>query len=122
MRSRPYEFFTDYLLDQGLELIPKAMFGCIGLYNGHTILVVLRDKDDPEEDRGIWICTSFEHHKSLERDLEDLRYISTFGNKSRWLLLPEDSPSFEENSFKLADFILEQDKRIGREGKIKVRK
>lgn len=120
--SRPYDFFIDYLEEAGLNIYPKKMFGSLALYLDHTILVVLSQKEKNKKDQGIWICTDFIHHKSLKEELKDLRYISIFRDKSRWLLIPEDSSDFETSAFLLADLLIKKDPRIGREGKIKIKK
>lgn len=119
--NRPYDFFIDYLEEAGLDVFPKKMFGSLALYRDHLILVVLSNNEKNPKDQGIWICTDFEFHEALHSELKDLRYISVFGNTSRWLLLPEDSPEFESSAFALGDLLIKKDPRIGREGKIKTK-
>src|SRR5690349_1399912 len=57
----------------------RPMFGCIAVYVGEKIVLVLRDKGSADPDCGVWVATIHEHHESLRRELPSLRSISVLG-------------------------------------------
>jgi len=118
-KSIPFNFVIENLLSA--HPIIKPMFGAHALYIDNKIILMLRDKKD--EDRGIWIATTFEHHKSLKKNFPTMRSIKVFGStESSWQMLPADSDDFETSVNLLCDFILKRDTRIGRIPKPKKKK
>lgn len=108
----PYRFFLDALEE---ELLNKAFFGARAYYRDDLILFILREKDSYTNDNGIWVATSAEHHPSLRSELPSLRSLEIFGpGETAWQVLPADSDGFEEEAFRLAELVREQDPRIGR--------
>jgi hypothetical protein len=95
-KSIPFNFVLENLF--GANPIVKPMFGCHSVYIGNKIVLSLRDKDD--EDSGVWIGTSKEHHESLKKEFPNMRSIKIFG------------PGTSVNH--LCDLILKSDNRIGK--------
>jgi hypothetical protein len=109
----PHEF----VLDAIATLSPRThpMFGCVAVYVGERIVLILRDKPDHADDNGVWLATSHEHHESLRRDFPNMRSIRLLGKKvTGWQALPADSPDFEEAALRACEFILAGDPRIGK--------
>jgi hypothetical protein len=76
---------------------------------------VLRKKENIDSDNGVWVASAITHHGELKKMLPSLRSISIFGNSgSGWLIIPEDSDSFEEEVMTACALILKQDPRIGK--------
>jgi len=92
------------------------MFGSLAIYVGNKIVAVLRDKcEATEEDNGMWLATTVEHHKSLKQDFPNMRSIRVLGKKvTGWQLLPADAPDFEEAALRACEFIRAGDPRIGK--------
>lgn len=91
------------------------MFGCLALYVGEKIVVVLRDKPTNASDNGVWLATTPEHHNTLRRDFPNMRSIKLLGKKvTGWQVLPADSPDFEESALHACELILGGDLRIGK--------
>ncbi|MCW3085538.1 MAG: hypothetical protein JWP12_2904 [Bacteroidetes bacterium] len=81
----------------------------------------LRDKDD--EDSGVWIGTSKEHHESLQKELPNMRSIRIFGpGVSSWQVLAKNNDDFEESVNRACELILKRDVRIGKIPKPKKKK
>jgi hypothetical protein len=107
----PFSFVLENLLNA--KPVVKPMFGCHSVYIGPKIVLALRDKDD--EDSGVWIGTSKEHHESLKKDFPAMRSIKIFGpGTSGWQLLSKDSDDFETSVNRLCELILKNDPRIGK--------
>lgn len=107
----PFDFAIENLFTA--DPIVKPMFGAHAIYIGPRISLILRNKDD--EDSGVWIATTAEHHKSLQKDFPNMRTIKLFGTgTSSWQLLPMDADDFESSVNKACEFILKGDIRIGK--------
>jgi hypothetical protein len=118
-KSIPFNFAIENLY--AADPIVKPMFGAFGIYVGEKIVLILRDKDDP--DSGIWLATTVEHHASLKKDFPKMRSIEIFGTGvSSWQLLPKDDRDFETTVNKACAFILKGDPRIGKIPKPKKKK
>jgi hypothetical protein len=110
-KSVPFNFVLENL--HRADPIVKPMFGCHSVYIGEKIVLALRDKND--EDSGVWIGTSKEHHESLKKDFPNMRSIKIFGpGTSGWQILSKEDDDFEEKVNKLCDMILQKDPRIGK--------
>lgn len=91
------------------------MFGCVAVYTGEKIVLILRDKKDESADNGVWLATTAAHHESLRRDFPNMRSIRLFGKEATdWQVLPADSPDFEEASLRACELIIARDPRIGK--------
>jgi hypothetical protein len=118
-RRVPHEFVLDAL--SAISPRTNPMFGCLAVYVGPKIVLVLRDK--PDSDNGVWLATSPEHHASLRRDFPFMRSIRIFGTeKSSWQILPVDAPDFEEAALRACEYIVAGDPRIGKVPKRKRKK
>lgn len=109
----PYEFVLDALA----ELSPRTnpMFGCLAVYVGQKIVLVLRDKREPSADNGVWLATTIEHHDSLRREFPSMRSIQVFGKEvTGWQVLPADAPDFEEAALHACELVIAKDPRIGK--------
>ena len=65
-KAVPYAFVLDALADLPTET--RTMFGCLAVYLGDKIVLILRDRRDPPADNGVWLATTEEHHQSLARE------------------------------------------------------
>lgn len=111
----PHEFVLEALAP--LSPQTRAMFGCLAVYLGDKIVLILRDKDKPGQtaDNGVWLATTREHHQSLRRDFPNMRSIQVLGKKETgWQVLPADVESFEEAALRACDLVLAGDPRIGK--------
>ena len=107
----PHEFVLEALTAVSPRTNP--MFGCLAVYVGERIVLVLRDK--PDSDNGVWLATSVEHHASLRREFPSMRSIRVFGDaESNWQVLPVDAPDFEEAALHACELIVARDPRIGK--------
>ena len=112
-KSLPYEFVLDALAP--LHPYTRPMFGCLAVYAGDKILLVLRDKPDQTQDNGVWLATSPEHHASLRREFPHMRSIAVLGAKvTSWQILPADAPDFEQSALRACDLAIAGDPRIGK--------
>jgi hypothetical protein len=112
-KAVPHEFVLDALA----ELSPRTnhMFGCLAVYVGEKIVLVLRDKRQPDADNGVWLATTQEHHESLRREFPSMRSIAVFGTEvTGWQVLPVDAPDFEEAALHACELIAARDPRIGK--------
>ena len=112
-KAVPHEF----VLDAIVELSPKtrSMFGCLAVYVGEKIVLILRDKRDQTSDNGVWLATTEEHHQSLRRDFPRMRSIQILGKSvTGWQVLPADTPDFEEAALRACELIIARDPRIGK--------
>ncbi len=97
------------------------MFGAHAIYIQEKIVLILRDKND--EDSGVWIATSQEHHQSLKKNFPSMRSIKIFGTgESSWQVLPKEDDDFETSVNRVCDLILKGDIRIGKIPKPKKKK
>ena len=135
----PHEFVLEALA----KVSPKtrAMFGCLAVYVGEEIVMILRDKKSEtkseakkgktprgtregmicraptsvSEDNGVWLATTAEHHESLQREFPNMRSIRMFGKKvTGWQVLPADAADFEEAALRACDLVGAKDARIGK--------
>jgi hypothetical protein len=118
-KKLPFDFVVDELADLGPWTRP--MFGCTAVYVEEKIVFVLRDKSD--QDTGVWIATTKEHHASLRRELPNMRSIKVFGvSESGWQVLPADADDFEESVLRACALVLASDPRVGKVPKARNRK
>jgi hypothetical protein len=112
-KAVPYEFVLDAIT--GLSPITRSMFGCLAVYVGEKIVLILRDRRDGTADNGVWLATTEEHHESLRLSFPNMRSIQIFGKKvTGWQVLPADAPDFEEAALRACELILAGDRRIGK--------
>lgn len=109
----PYEFVLEALSSTSPRTRP--MFGCLAVYVGPKIVLVLRDKRKPAADDGVWLATTCEHHDSLRREFPNIRSIQVLGKEvTGWQVLPAEAPDFEEAALRACELILAHDPRIGK--------
>jgi hypothetical protein len=112
-KAVPYEFVLDALADLPTET--RTMFGCLAVYLGDKIVLILRDRRDPPADNGVWLATTEEHHESLAREFPSMRSIQLFGSRTTgWQVLPADAPDFEQAALHACELIVARDPRIGK--------
>ena len=124
-KAVPHEFVLEALS----TLLPAAqnprtnpMFGCLAIYVGEKIVLILRDRRDNTADNGVWLATTAEHHESLRGEFPNMRSIQVLGEKiTGWQVLPADSPDFEEAALRACELIAACDRRIGKVPKAKKR-
>lgn len=112
-KAVPHEFVLDALA----ELSPRTnpMFGCLAVYVGEKIVLVLRDKRKPSADNGVWLATTVEHHDSLRREFPNMRSIQVFGKEvTGWQVLPADASDFEGAALHACELVIARDPRIGK--------
>ncbi len=111
----PHEFVLDAIAP--LSPTTRPMFGCLAVYVRDKIVLILRNKDKPDQtaDNGVWLATTEEHHQSLRRDFPNMRSIQVLGKKvTGWQVLPADAPDFEEAALRACELVLAGDSRIGK--------
>jgi len=109
----PHEFVLDALASLSPRTNP--MFGCLAVYVGEKIVLILRDKPTATDDNGVWLATTHEHHDSLRRDFPNMRSIAVLGDKvTGWQLLPADADDFEDAALRACELVLAGDHRIGK--------
>jgi hypothetical protein len=112
-KAVPYEFVLDALANLPTET--RTMFGCLAVYLGDKIVLILRDRRDNAVDNGVWIATTEEHHTSLGREFPNMRSIQLFGERTTgWQVLPADAPDFEQAALHACELIVARDPRIGK--------
>jgi hypothetical protein len=110
---RPHEFVLDALTP--LAPATRSMFGCLAVYVGEKIVLILRDRQDYPADNGVWLGTTAEHHESLRREFPCMRSIQLFEQPvTHWQVLPADAPDFEAAALRACRLILARDPRIGK--------
>jgi hypothetical protein len=109
----PHEFVLDALGE--LDIRTNPMFGCLAVYVGEKIVLILRDKLPSDADNGVWLATTHEHHDSLRADFPSMRSIQVLGKKvTGWQVLPLGSADFEESAMRACELIITGDERIGK--------
>src|SRR5208283_530784 len=109
----PHEFVLDAIAAASPRTNP--MFGCLAVYVGDKIVLILRDKREPVTDNGVWLCTTQEHHESLRREFPNMRSIEVLGKEvTGWQVLPADAPDFEEAALRACELVVARDPRIGK--------
>jgi hypothetical protein len=112
-RPVPHAFVLDALTS--LAPATRPMFGCLAVYVGEKIVLILRDKPKGAADNGVWLCTTEEHHESLRRDFPNMRSIQLLERKiTGWQVLPANAPDFEEAALLACELVLKKDPRIGK--------
>ncbi len=93
----------------------RLMFGCVAVYVGEKIVLILRDRPTSSADNGVWLATAEEHHESLRREFPNMRSVELFGKEvTSWQVLPSDSPDFEEAALRACELVVARDPRIGK--------
>jgi hypothetical protein len=109
----PHQFVLDALAP--LSPITRPMFGCLAIYVGERIVLILREKATYPADNGVWLATTEEHHASLRPEFPQMRSVGLLGKKiTGWQVLPSDSADFEEAALRACDLVLAGDLRIGK--------
>jgi hypothetical protein len=109
----PYEFVLEALSPLPIET--RSMFGCLAVYLGDKIVLMLREKQKQKEDNGVWLATTKEHHPSLRREFPHMRSIQLLGKEvTGWQVLPADAPDFESTAVRACELIFARDPRIGK--------
>jgi hypothetical protein len=112
-KSVPYEFVLEALSPLPIET--RAMFGCLAVYVGDKIVLMLREKQKQKEDNGVWLATTAEHHQSLRGEFPHMRSIHLLGKEvTGWQVLPADAPDFESAASRACELIFARDPRIGK--------
>ncbi|HYG02715.1 MAG TPA: hypothetical protein VD927_09730 [Chryseosolibacter sp.] len=111
--SIPFNFVLEAL--ESMQPRTNPMFGCHAVYIGEKIMLILRLKPGGDPDNGIWVSSSADEQRSLNKQFPALRPIAIFGEKqSSWQNLPYDSSDFEEKAFEICELIKKRDPRIGK--------
>jgi hypothetical protein len=120
-KTVPYAFVLEAL--EALKPRTNPMFGCLAVYVGPRIVLILRDKREGR-DNGVWIATTREHHESLCTEFPNMRSIGVLGGgkETGWQILPAESPDFEEAVLRACELVIARDPRIGKVPKTKPRK
>lgn len=105
-----YEFFFDQM--HSLPIVQKRMFGIESYYLGPKIILGVSTSEKWPEDIGIWVSAPPESHNKLLPLLKGYRFLKRIPTK-KWILLPEDSDSFEEDAGVIADLIMKNSPWIG---------
>jgi hypothetical protein len=109
----PHEFVLEAL--GSLRYETRPLFGCLAVYVGDKIVLVLRDKAGPDPDNGVWLATTEEHHAALRPEFPSMRSIQVLGKGvTGWQVLPADAPDFEEAALRACELIRKGDPRIGK--------
>jgi hypothetical protein len=112
-KAVPYAFVLEAIAALSPETRP--FFGCLAVYVGNKIVLILREKHDETADDGVWLATTEEHHESLRREFPNMRSIGVFGKDvTHWQILPADEPDFEEAALRACELIVARDPRIGK--------
>ncbi len=91
------------------------MFGCLAVYVGERIVLILRERQDYPADNGVWLATSAEHHDSLRRLIPSLRSIELFGRSvTHWQVIPSHAEDFERAALTACALVVAGDPRIGK--------
>src|SRR5882724_2133037 len=78
-RKAPYEFVREALA--ALSPTTRTMFGCLAVYVGEKIVLILRERREGTADNGVWLATTEAHHESLRREFPYMRSIQVFGRE-----------------------------------------
>ena len=109
----PFAFVLEALA--ALSPRTRPMFGCLAVYVGRKIVLILRDKPGQHPDNGVWLATTRDHHQSLGADFPSMRSIQVLGKDvTGWQVLPADAPDFEESALRACDLVAARDPRIGK--------
>jgi len=120
-KAVPYEFVLDALA--ALAPRTRPMFGCLAVYVGDKIVLILRDKPGSPADNGVWLATTRQHHEGLRREFPNMRSIRVLGKPvTGWQVLPADAPDFEQAALRACELVAAGDPRIGKVPKPRRRK
>ena len=120
-KAVPHEFVLEALAEVSPRTNP--MFGCLAVYLGEKIVLILRDRPKYPRDNGVWIATTLEHLESLRREFPNMRSVGLLGKKiTGWQVLPSDATDFEEAALRACELVLAKDPRIGKVPKGKRRR
>jgi hypothetical protein len=112
----PHPFVLEALAPLHPEV--RRMFSGFAVYLGDSIVCMLRDHPKSPRDNGVWLVLADgvdPADPQLRREFPSLRPIELLRNKiGHWLLLPSDSPSFENEALHACDLLLHRDPRLGR--------
>ena len=113
------EHFCEPLMDDP-SYFSKRMFGGLAVYHSDLMRFILTEMNGKQEWRGqkynfeLWngvlLCTSSEHHGSLQKQWSQLVNHPVLG---KWLFLPMNDPDFEMVFQELIEAAKENDSRIG---------
>src|SRR6266851_5037928 len=112
-KNVPHQF----VLEAIAALSPRTnpMFGCLAVYVGEKIVLILRDRPKNRADNGVWLATTEQHHESLRQEFPNMRSIQVLGKKvTGWQVLPADAQNFEEAALRACELVLAGDPRIGK--------
>ncbi len=119
----PFSFILDYLMP--LEPRIRPMFGSHAIYVGEKIVFIVRDRKTHTECNGIWMATSYEHHKSLKKEFPNMHsvYVLSDGKgETGWQMLHAETDDFESAAIRACEMVLRGDERIGKIPKPKKKK
>jgi hypothetical protein len=109
----PHEFVLEEIASA--SPVTRLMFGCLAVYVGDKIVLVLRDSRISPADNGVWLATTREHHESLRREFPRMRSIRVLGKEpTGWQVLAADDPEFEAAAMRACRLVLARDPRIGK--------
>jgi len=109
----PYAFVLDAIAP--LSPYTRPMFGCLAIYVGERIVLILRDKLAYPADNGVWLATTKESHESLRREFPSMRSIELLGKPvTGWQVLPADASDFEAAALHACELVVAGDPRIGK--------
>jgi hypothetical protein len=115
-KTPPHGFILEAI--STLDPLVRPMFSGYAVYIGPRIVFMLRDNIKSPQDNGLWLVLSESidpSDKWLRKEFPSLRQIDLLGGAiSHWLLIPSDSPAFEEEALHACDLLLHHDTRIGR--------
>jgi len=112
-KSVPHEFVLEALAE--VEPRTNPMFGCLAVYVGEKIVLILRDRPKYPKDNGVWIATTQEHHESLRKEFPKMRSVGLLRKKiTGWQVLPMDAADFEEAALRACELVVRGDARIGK--------
>ena len=115
-KAPPHSFVLEALAPLDPEV--RRLFSGYGVYLGDRIVCMLRDHAKSPKDNGVWLVLSESVNPAdaaLHQEFPSLRPIELLREKiSHWLLIPSDSPTFEEEALHACDRLLHRDPRFGR--------
>lgn len=123
-KAPPFEFVLEEIASSrvGKDMRTNPMFGCLAIYIGEKIVLILRSKRDGATDRddGIWVVIAEGEIDSIREDFPSLRPIEMFRDMKKnektpsWWNLPETSEDFEARALAICDLVIKRDPRLGK--------
>jgi len=110
-KAHALQWLFESLEDQP-TFLQKKMFGCEAAYLRGRLVLVLADGKEPWN--GLLICTSREHHASLQKQFPSLKEHKILG---KWLYLSQRDSDFENAASNIAILARSGDARIGVESR-----